>query len=89
MIKFNEEMLSRVLTAHVNGGLVPHGRFGYPGYPGCLFQMAMVADQFGPTIGTDWNSPVNGPQMEWFDDNYDPNWSVETFMKHLAEQGIY
>lgn len=80
-MKFTDEQLSRVLTAHACGGLtVASGGYGYAGYPGCLFQVALEVDTIGEC------PDVTG--MDWFDEHYQRDWSVEMFLTQLEIRGL-
>lgn len=87
MIKFNDEMLSRVLTAHENGGLQKKGRFNQLGYPGCLYQVALESDSFCDFIG-EWDWKTDGRVLDWFDHNYDHNWTTDQFLQYLTNKGV-
>ncbi len=89
MIKFDDEMLSRLLTAHACGGLKRYGNYKIPGYPGCLYQIACDIDSF-TDFNTElkWDNSTDGPKMSWFDAHYNPTWTMEQFVQYLANKGI-
>lgn len=85
MIKFNDEQLSKILTAHASGGLERYGALDRPGYPGCIMQIA-----FGLSRLISSNDVTSDPwfDINWFDENYNSGWSEEEFLEKLAERGM-
>ena len=91
--KFTDEELSRVLTAHACGGLKSCGRYDVPAYPACIIQCACAINNLSP-IEADDGCPkdlirdTGQSTPSWFDQNYDPRWTVEEFLEQLREQGL-
>lgn len=80
-MKFTDEQLSRVLTAHARKGLVRAGEDG-PAYPACIVQVADECEH-------GYNSTAQSSTAAgWFDLNYQRDWSVEMFLTQLEILGL-
>lgn len=80
-MKFTDEELSRIITAHENDVLVIGGDAGL-GYPACLMQAAKLEYFSGETYDLFPN------EAEWFDKFYDSKWTTKEFIQKLTEQGL-
>jgi hypothetical protein len=91
MIKFTSEQLSKILTAHANGGLVRFGKIDLSAYPGCLIQVAHECESgFTPRFDLiipeiDW---VVESGIHWFDKNYNEKWTTVHFLHQLEWKGL-
>lgn len=89
MIKFDDEMLSRVLTAHNLGELIRHGCINATrSYPGCLFQVALEISDFNDADALGWCDDRNSLQMTKFDAHYNSDWTEEEFLEFLFGIGV-
>lgn len=85
-MKFSDEELSRIITAHELGGLQKFGKCYIPGYPACIIQVALE-------INTIWLHPdvIISPYHEKltyiFDQEYKNSWTTEEFIEWLIKQG--
>ncbi len=77
---FTDEELSRILTAHAQGGLERYGFEHYPAYPACILQVALVCSNALDAVDLDGSLDSI---MGWFDSSYDPNWTPEQFLQYL------
>lgn len=80
-MKFSDEQLSRIITAHENNELVRSGYTGI-GYPCCINQAAY--EEYFCGIAYDLDSVV----AEWFDENYQTTWTTEQFIRKLEQKGF-
>jgi len=90
-MKFTDEELSRILSAHANGEM---RRFGWDEderMPAkvCAVQAAEQVDDEGHKSPSYWykNHP-RGRAMRWFDKNYNPGWPLGKFLRELERQGL-
>lgn len=81
-MKFTDEQLSRVLTAHARGGLIRCGEVG-AAFPACLVQVALECE-----YGLNEQPPDVVADSLWFDRNYERDWSVEMFLCQLEIRGL-
>lgn len=88
MIKFDDEMLSKVLTAHNLGELIRYGCTAKPSYPGCLFQVALEVSDLNRLDELGWCDDRNSLQMNKFDAYYNSDWTEEEFLEFLFGIGI-
>ena len=80
-MKFTDEELSRILSAHANDELRPYGNtFARPNKC-CVLEAAHTVNGYLSGKG---DSSVS----EWFDDNYNPGWPLGKFLRELERQGL-
>lgn len=90
-MKFNDEELSRILSAH-EGGQLKRGGSHWPkntiNYQYCIIQVAdlnpcsvHVKQRVCKLILPQYTNLLT----IWFDNNYDPKWSTDEFIEKLVE----
>lgn len=77
-MKFTDEELSRVLSAHAAGLLG-----GAPGTKPCLIQVAKLLVTL--TVGY---STEDAAAAWWFDGHYGASWSCDEFLAQLEARGL-
>lgn len=94
MPKYTDVQLSRILTAHAQGGLMRGGRSNLPAYPACMNQAA-----FASSRGGCWGSPEGVragedtphafvPHASWFDLQYVTTWTEDELLRWLEARGL-
>ena len=94
-MKFNDEELSRILSAHAKGEL---RRAGWdPDRPElmkcCINQAALGVDEFEDKglemMKKDaWEGSFLQRALMFFDCNYNPGWPLGKFLRELEKQGL-
>lgn len=93
-MKFTDEQLSRILTAHDSGNLIRGGKQYRQGYPGCIAQIAFDAQAFNDSKLNErdeelpfWHEIFDS--IIWnFDKNYDSSWSIEELIEYITSQEL-
>lgn len=84
-MKFTDEELSRVLSAHEDGTLERGGGLwscSDTDYAACILQVAkLVPHPFDACV-------FNEKLAYWFDDCYEPGWTAVRFFRELEKQGV-
>ena len=84
-MKFNNEQLSRILTAHCNHELVIFGEtwnsFTCPD-DGCINQHAYNVSTIGVALIKNLRAST------WFDINYNEEWTVDEFVSEMTKAGL-
>jgi hypothetical protein len=89
-VKFNDEELSRILSAHANGEL---RRFGWHDTQRvvkcCINQAALGVDEFEEMVKKGaWQGSFLQRSLGFFDRNYNPGWPLGKFLRELEKQGL-
>ncbi len=88
-MKFTDEQLSRVLTAHELGGLKRGGAHQTNAYPCCLLQCAgAIMNSFAEDAHSVFGDESLVPTAVWFDANYQTTWTTDEFLDQLTAQGL-
>lgn len=82
-MKFNDEELSRILSAHAKRGLGREGMSLNASDKPCLIE---VAERQEAAFST--GSVSKEGTATWFDRTYRPNWSVDRFLAQLEARGL-
>lgn len=87
MKRYDDVQLSRILSAHAAGELISGGQNWYVDWcdhewRSCLVQAAELVPFPGRCHGR------NQLAVEWFDRNYNRNWTVDQFLRQLERVGI-
>lgn len=87
-MKFTDEELSRILSAHEGGQLRRMGEawcsvYGYlpDGYTACVIQAGKVVHSPSEASMHDYDL------ARWFDRNYEPAWTASRLLRELEKQG--
>lgn len=98
VMKFNDEQLSAIISAHEAGEMARMGSCINLKGKCCIFEAAYQSTNFWNIIN--WSIIHEdrvirrkvldkvGDHIEWFDANYNPRWSSKFFIKKLAERGL-
>jgi len=91
---FDDEELSRIVSAHAGGQLRAFG--SYERNQCCMYSSAYPAiseiEDIGPE-GWDWGlwqtkGNFSETARQWFDFNYNPGWPLGKFLRELEKQGL-
>lgn len=86
MIKYTDEELSRILTAHEAGGLMRVGEEGNLAYPCCIVQAGLAVTRIASPASCISDMVTRGGW--WFDGAYQQYWTTEEFLRQLEEKGL-
>lgn len=84
-MKFTNDELSKILTAHAAEGLTRGGRYDFTGYPCCIIQ---AAHEIGNINLLQVYLEELAPIVSWFDYHYEESWTVDQFLDQLVKQGV-
>jgi hypothetical protein len=88
MALFNDEELSRILSAHVNGELRRGGLSSREPGKCCVLQAAHGLSKIVGDIYFTFGYKENYQAAKWFDTEYNPGWPLGRFLRELEARGL-